>query len=225
MGGWTSAAQSARDNVRVRPCQEKPSKHTVENDELTLVVRNIPESYTQEGLLLEWPSKSNSYNLLYMPRSSSNDRGASHAFINFTAAAAALAFKNKWHGKLLKETTEKGTKLNVSIAKVQGSSAILALLKRRRVGRMQSQNQPKLFKDGIPVCLNTMLAEADKEETEENRLVPDTCLSCPDNGAHNTHADRAQHTPEKVKIKVGTPEYAMPPISPAHFAGGMVHSL
>jgi len=229
-GAWTSAVQPSHEKVHLRPSQEKPSKHPAKEKECTLVVRNIPACYSQESLLLEWPNKDDAYNLLYMPRSSSSDEGPSHAFINFISADAARAFKNKWHGKHLKQTTEKSTKLNVSTAKVQGSLAILALLKRRRVGRMQSQSQPKVFKNGIPVCWQTMLAEADQgKEAERRGGGGDACVNRLDSGSHGpgtgpvfrrTHVAPVAPAPCKV-----SPEFAKSRISPAPFPYGVVLSL
>jgi len=240
--GWTSAVQPSHEHVHLRPSQEKPSKHLVKEDGITLVVRNIPEGYSQERLLLEWPHKDDAYNLLYMPKNSTKGQGASHAFLNFPSADAARAFKNKWHGKHLKHTTDKSMKLNVSTAKVQGSCAILALLKKRRVGRMQSQSQPKVFKDGIPVCWQTALAEADEgtKETriggdlrkakEETRIGGDTCVNCTDNGSHSPGAHCVFRKPHVAPTppglcKMGRPDSATTYISPAPFPFGVVLSL
>jgi mitochondrial fission protein ELM1 len=64
----------------------------------TLVVRNIPPRFTLEHLLCQWPRE---IDFLYLPNSFESTRNLSFAFVNFTSAAAAEAFREQWHKKRL----------------------------------------------------------------------------------------------------------------------------
>lgn len=84
----------------------------------TLMVRNIPPTYTQERLLLEWVPDG-TYDLLYAPRNERNMRPLGYAFINFLLHDYALQFQAKWHGMYLKN--HGNTKyLDISVANLQG---------------------------------------------------------------------------------------------------------
>jgi len=243
------ALQPHRGKTQARSGQEKPKNHLVKEDSKTVVVRNLPNCCTQESLLLEWPAKRNRYDILYMPRNSSNAQCSNFAFINFTTREAAQAFKNEWHGKQLKNTAdEKSKRLNVAIAKVQGRDAILALLKKRRVGRMQSQNQPMVFKSGTAVQLGTALAESNPlalvavMPSLPPALSPTTAMPLPlpsllpptkdeahletlDNGAHNPTAEpflKQMHLgcDQKISCQAGNSTCAK-----LRFVNGMVYNL
>jgi len=156
------------------PGQEKEvqvGKNNMDDKEemTSLVVRNLPESCTQEDLMLEWPNHDGAVDLLYMPRKT-KDQAQNIAFINFTSNAAARAFRKRWHGQLLSPGAgNTSTRLNVGFAKVQGQAAILSLLKKRRVGRVQPQYQPILFQKGVRMSLGNTLAATDKQKTAESQ--------------------------------------------------------
>jgi hypothetical protein len=153
------------------PCREdevQMGKCMVEDkQEMTsLVVRNIPECYTREDLMLEWPNDNCAIDLLYMPQ---KNKGQTHniAFINFSSNAAARAFRSHWHRQHLSHGVGDSTQqhLNIDFAKVQGQTAILSMLKKRRVGRLQSRYQPILFQSGVRMSLGNTLAATDKQTT------------------------------------------------------------
>jgi hypothetical protein len=153
------------------PCREGEvgvGKRIMEDKEnmTSLVVRNLPESCTCEDLMLEWPNYDCAIDLLYMPQ---KNKGQTHniAFINFTSNAAARAFKSRWHRQYLSHGVGDNTQqqLNIDVAKVQGQTAILSLLKKRRVGRLQKQYQPILFQKGVRMSLGNTLATTDKQKT------------------------------------------------------------
>merc|ERR1712008_242122 len=89
------------------------------------------------------------------------------AFINLTSNAAARAFKRRWHRQHLSHGVGDSTQqqLNIEFAKVQGQTAILSLLKKRRVGRLQSRYQPILFQKGVRMSLGNTLATTDNQKT------------------------------------------------------------
>jgi len=154
-------------------CREKQvqvGKSIIEDkQEMTsLVVRNLPGSCTQEDLMMQWPNHDGAIDLLYMPRKT-KDQIQNIAFINFTSNAAAHAFRSCWHGQQLSHGVgDPTTRLNVGFAKVQGQAAILSLLKKRRVGRMQRQYQPILFQQGVRMSLGNTLVAAWKQKTAES---------------------------------------------------------
>jgi len=119
--------------------------------------------------MLEWHNRDGAMDLLYMP---CKTKGQTHniAFINFSSNAAACAFKSCWHGKYFSHGVgDCSMRLNISFSKVQGQSAILSLLKKRRVGRMQSQYQPILFQEGVKLSLGNSLAATDNHKTAESQ--------------------------------------------------------
>merc|ERR1719219_3181604 len=135
----------------------------------SLVVRNLPESCTQDDLMLDWPNHDGAIDLLYMPRKT-KDQTQNIAFINFTSNAAAHAFRSRWHGQHLShDVGDRTIRLNVGFSKVQGQAAILSLLKKRRVDRMQSQYQPILFHKGVRMSLGNTLAATDNQKKAESQ--------------------------------------------------------
>jgi len=138
----------------------------------TLMVRNIPLSYTNEMLLEEWPN-SGQYDLLYLPFNCALDQNLTYAFINFVHPDDALAFMSRWHkSRLSKHTSRKP--LNVSYASVQGRTKNLLQLKRKRVWRIKfREGFPLVFENGHRANLEEVLEAA---EAEEKLLeVQETC--------------------------------------------------
>jgi hypothetical protein len=157
------------------PCREEEvqvDKRLMEDkQEMTsLVVQNLPASCTREDLMSEWPNHDCAIDLLYMPRKTKGQT-QNIAFVNFTSNAAASAFKRRWHRQHLSHGVRDSTQqqLNIEFAKVQGRTAILSLLKKRRVGRMQSQYQPILFQEGVRMSLDKTVAATDKQKTAQSQ--------------------------------------------------------
>jgi len=157
----------SRTPGREKEVQEGKNNTDDKGEMTSLVVRNLPESCTQEDLMLEWPNHDGAVDLLYMPRKT-KDQAQNIAFINFTSNAAARAFRKRWHGQLLSQGAgNPSRRLNVGFAKVQSQAAILSLLKKRRVGRVQPQYQPILFQKGVRMSLGDTLVTTDKQKTAE----------------------------------------------------------
>lgn len=118
----------------------------------TLMIRNIPQLYTQEDLALEWPNNG-TYDFFYMPISFKGNK--TYAFINFTTPESALAFKEKWDKKRLRRFQARRT-LNISCADVQGQDANLWQLRKGQQWRLKNKEcQPLIFdKKGRQISLD-----------------------------------------------------------------------
>mmetsp|Transcript_16041 Transcript_16041/g.48514 ORF Transcript_16041/g.48514 Transcript_16041/m.48514 type:complete len:212 (-) Transcript_16041:234-869(-) len=68
--------------------------------EVTLVVERLSGRLRQDALLCAWPADG-SCNFACSPCSSKQRRPARYAFVNFTSAAAAQSFMQRWHGRHL----------------------------------------------------------------------------------------------------------------------------
>jgi len=118
----------------------------------TLMIRNIPQMYTQEELMLEWPNNG-TYDFFYLPMNAKGIPNKTYAFINFTSPEAALAFKTKWDKKRLQRLQARRT-LNVSCADVQGRDANLWQLRRGQQWRLKHKDgQPHICDNGVQISL------------------------------------------------------------------------
>lgn len=102
----------------------------------TLMVRNIPIKYTQETLAKEWQQHQFAWDFLYLPRGSAGENNLSYAFVNFISEAHAEAFKRKWDRTRLSRYSARKA-LNISAAEVQGLSANLELLRKKRARHLR----------------------------------------------------------------------------------------
>lgn len=100
----------------------------------TLVVRNIPPRFTLEHLLCQWPVE---IDFLYLPNSFESAGNLSFAFVNFTSAAAAEAFREQWHKKRLPGPRSRKA-LDIGAAEVQGLTQNLARFGRGKCGRIKN---------------------------------------------------------------------------------------
>lgn len=126
---------------------------TWEGHPTTLMIRNIPMTYSQEALALEWPNNG-SYDFFYLPCSANMQRNKTYAFINFTSSRAAFEFKLRWEkGRLSQFTTRKA--LSITCADVQGQDETLLKLCRKRQWRLKVKEcQPLIFdKNGVSITL------------------------------------------------------------------------
>jgi hypothetical protein len=112
----------------------------------TLMIRNIPLTYTQDMLLQEWPNHG-TYDFLYMP-------SITYAFVNFTSESAALNFMQQWKQLRLRHGRAKKP-LNISFALVQGFAENVRRWKRKRTWRLSNRARPLVFEDGVQVTLDS----------------------------------------------------------------------
>lgn len=124
----------------------------------TMMVRNVPVMYTQDMLVLEWPSSWN-WDFLYLPRTCFGQSNLSFAFVNFVTEADAAAFKAFWEKRRLSHYNARKA-LNISYADVQGIEANLIQLKKKRVRRVKiHQCQPIIMRNGSRIPLEDVMAE------------------------------------------------------------------
>jgi len=134
------------------------SDEVCELPKTTLMIRNIPQAYTAETLLQEWPNTA-SYNLFYLPCSWRLKQNLMYAFIDFTTAEAAVEFKNYWQKRRLASYSCQKP-LNIGFADVQGRDENLRQLKKKRLLHTKNHmSQPLVFRNGERMPLEMALAE------------------------------------------------------------------
>merc|ERR1712130_1037441 len=127
----------------------------------TLMVRNIPVSYTQDMLMQEWPND-DSYDLLYLPYNNKLQRNLTYAFVNFTTEEAARRFKARWQKQRLACFSPRKP-LNVSFADVQGHNDNLIQFQKKRVDRIKLRHcQPVVFRHGVRIPFAEALTGVDR---------------------------------------------------------------
>lgn len=102
---------------------EQVAPEEPEHEITTLMVQNLPRCMTQPGLLeqLNQSGFGGLYDFCFMPRNFGATESQGFAFVNFTSALAAAAFKASWQSRQLQEDKT----LNVVSAKIQGLQANL----------------------------------------------------------------------------------------------------
>lgn len=122
----------------------------------TMMLRNIPNRYTQEELLeeLEDVGFASSFDFFYSPMDFGNMGNTGYAFVNFVSAAWAARCEEELHGHTFRKHQQKSkTKVAaVSVAYLQGLQANLRHYERTAVvGR-----RPKR---GCPIVINTATSQ------------------------------------------------------------------
>jgi len=117
----------------------------------TLMIRNIPQAYTQKQLAQEW-TNNGTYDFFYLPMNHITPNGnKGFAFINFTSAQAAVAFKERWQKQRLQLFQARRT-LNITCADVQGRDENMWQLRKGQHWRLQNKEcQPLIFENGMHV--------------------------------------------------------------------------
>lgn len=124
----------------------------------TLMIRNVPASYTRTMLLKEWATDSGC-DFLYLPRNCESKTNMSFAFVNFATEEQAVSFMSKWHrGRLARFRAQKS--LNVVFADVQGLHANIRRLERKRnyCSVSDCQCEPIVLRDGRQMPLSAACA-------------------------------------------------------------------
>eukprot|EP00930_Biecheleria_cincta_P075356 TRINITY_DN6251_c0_g1_i1.p1 TRINITY_DN6251_c0_g1~~TRINITY_DN6251_c0_g1_i1.p1 ORF type:complete len:334 (+),score=54.26 TRINITY_DN6251_c0_g1_i1:68-1069(+) len=109
----------------------------------TLLIRNIPGSYSQDMLLMEL-QPDGTFDFFFLPFSFQHGRFVGHAFANFRSHQMALAFQRRWHRRFLRE--HGSTKhLDVRAAAVQGLEGNLAQFNLKSLARLHRANMLPAF--------------------------------------------------------------------------------
>jgi len=112
----------------------------------TLIVFNVPGSYSQEDLLLVWPPDG-TYDYLHTPYHFFNDRTVGHAYINFITYEAAVAFQERWHGRYLSQRDTKNM-LDIAVAPNQGRGPNLARIAEDKIPMLVEKRFLPVLLDG-----------------------------------------------------------------------------
>jgi hypothetical protein len=121
-------------------------------DDITLMLRNLPNKINQTKLLSRLQNYRNKIDFLYLPTDFDNKCNLGYAFINFVDGAAAARFKAEFNDKKLPGCRRSHKVLAVQPARVQGVSANVRRFRNSSVmGVLSEEEKPMLFKDGIQI--------------------------------------------------------------------------
>lgn len=134
----------------------------------TLVVRNIPKSYTKEVLLQEFPPDG-TYDFFHLPFNFKHRKIAGYLFLNFKSNAAASAFRAQWHGRSL-DAQGSSAKLNIALAEVQGLDDNVHELIKRQIQKIKNpQFLPSVFDGLVEIPFSEFV-----KQKKQNRWVSTT---------------------------------------------------
>jgi hypothetical protein len=141
-----SASPSGSSDARVRKDKKDA---TARRSDVTMMLRNIPNRYTQDVLLEELRPHMTSLDFFYLPIDFRNQCNLGYAFLNFKDGTAAEAFKAQYDGYRLARYPLSHKVLQVNMARVQGLKANVKRLRQSTVMSMLTdENKPVLFHNG-----------------------------------------------------------------------------
>jgi len=162
----------------------------VEGSFFTLMVNNIPLSYTAKALLIEIGQHCDLQfcDMLHLPIDAKRRCNIGHAFINFTHKLAAQNFVSAMSGRLW-SLAQKQKYCTISVAHIQGRTAHIAnFVLNNEKSRLQPPYAPLVFFCGQPVdfeeaarmcCEESVVlhmqqknAECEEPEVEGAQVVP-----------------------------------------------------
>ena len=141
--------------VNVPPQQpEAPKKQQVKEapnesssnfgDDITLMLRNLPNKINQTKLLSRLQSYRNKIDFLYLPTDFENKCNLGYAFINFVDGATAARFKAEFNDKKLPGCRRSHKVLAVQPARVQGVSANVRRFRNSSVMGVLSEDEKQI---------------------------------------------------------------------------------
>jgi hypothetical protein len=111
----------------------------------TIMVRNIPNKYTQQMLLDEVNQKfSGTYDFFYLPIDFKNRCNVGYCFINFLGPQSIAAFVEDFHGQKWKNFNSEKV-CAVSFARIQGKQAMIARFENSSLMDKVDEYKPLLF--------------------------------------------------------------------------------
>jgi hypothetical protein len=137
--------------------QEKPATADSEfHDDITLMLRNLPNKITQVKLLSRLQGYRQSIDFLYLPTDFENKCNLGYAFINFIDGASARRFQQEFNEKKLPGCRRSTKVLAVQPARVQGVSQNVRRFRNSSVmGVLTEEEKPMLFKNGAQIPFPT----------------------------------------------------------------------
>jgi RNA recognition motif-containing protein len=122
------------------------------DDDVTLMLRNIPNKYTQEQLRQDLEPYRMAIDFLYLPTDFKNNCNLGYAFLNFSNGKVAEQFGAQYNGNRLPRFPHSPKVLAVQCARVQGVEANVERFRDSSVMGVRDQTmKPMLFNVGEPI--------------------------------------------------------------------------
>jgi len=122
------------------------------NADYTIMLRNIPNKYTQDMLLEHLNKYRDTMDFVYLPTDFKKKCNLGYAFINFSDMNSADAFTNEFQGSKLPLFSHSPKTLAVTKARVQGLKSNIKRFRSSSVmGVLSEDAKPMLFQDGVRV--------------------------------------------------------------------------
>jgi len=150
MGQQNMSQQNHRNTNR---CQwdntSDNSTQSKNKDDVSFILRNIPNKYTQSELLEDLSEFAASIDFLYLPIDFKNSCNLGYAFINFADGPVADQFLEKYQNGHLARYPRSPKVLTVEHSRVQGNRANTKRFRNSSVmGVLAQEAKPMLFKNG-----------------------------------------------------------------------------
>ena len=117
----------------------------------TVMVRNIPNKYTQQMLLDEVNvNHDKTYDFFYLPIDFKNRCNVGYAFINFVDPDFIIEFSKEFQGHRWKNFNS-GKVCDITYARIQGQAAMVARFQNSSLLDKDDAYKPLLFKGGEKV--------------------------------------------------------------------------
>jgi RNA recognition motif-containing protein len=158
---------------------EEYKKTTMEKPPTTLMIRNIPNRYTQNELILELEALGfgGTFDFLYVPLDKGTMSNVGYAFVNFVDPQAAAKCMESFHGYHFKRHRKVSGKIAaVSIAHLQGLEANLAHYKNAAVNTAKMKQRRPLVMANISNALSNALDGSDGNERVVGRMLEELQL-------------------------------------------------
>jgi hypothetical protein len=122
------------------------------DDDVTLMLRNIPNKYTQEQLRQDLEPFRMAIDFLYLPTDFKNNCNLGYAFLNFSDGKVAEKFAAQYNGNRLPRFPHSPKVLAVQCARVQGVEANVERFRDSSVMGVRDETmKPMLFQVGEPI--------------------------------------------------------------------------
>ena len=139
----------------------------------TVMIRNIPNKYTQRMLLAEVDCHlKGRYDFFYLPIDFKNKCNVGYAFINVTDAVEILTLHRQFNGKKWSHFNS-GKICEITYARIQGKTALAAHFRNSSLMTVDESCQPKLFnaKQEVEPIFATKPAKRPEREREGEKHV------------------------------------------------------
>ncbi|GMF13365.1 unnamed protein product [Phytophthora lilii] len=203
-----------------------------EDKRTTLMIRNIPNKYTQQMLLAEINrNHRGNYDFFYLPIDFKNKCNMGYAFINFIEAAHIEAFHKEFDGQ--KWTNFNSEKVcAISYARLQGKQAMIARFQNSSLLEKHESYRPLVFGSSGPNRGKPEPFPAPKQLVHKKQSMQSHSpgmFGADDYGSYVGHRiyaqqpsqQQLQHAQQQQSLAVypqqlvGMPQHAMPPLPAA----------